>query len=58
MKRFVIEFKEVSYGVVEVFAENEAEARELAESEGTRFVNTSSMELEAIQHEEDIEDYY
>ena len=58
MKRFVIEFKEVSYGVVEVFAENEAEARELAESEGTRFVNTSSMELEAIQHEEDIENYY
>ena len=28
MKRFLIAFKEVSYGVVEVFAENEDEARE------------------------------
>ena len=32
MKRFLIEVKEVSYGVVEVYARNEAKARELIES--------------------------
>jgi hypothetical protein len=32
MKRFLIEVKEVSYGVVEVYARNEANARELIES--------------------------
>jgi hypothetical protein len=32
MKRFLIEVKEVSYGVVEVYARSEAKARELIES--------------------------
>ena len=32
MKRFLIEVKEVSCGVVEVYARNEANARELIES--------------------------
>ena len=55
MKRFLIAFKEVSYGVVEVFAENEDEARELAECEGDRFVNKSYMELGEVEQEEDID---
>ena len=45
MKRFLIQFKEVSYGVIEVFAETEEEAREIADSEGTRFVDDSYLEL-------------
>jgi hypothetical protein len=57
MKRFMIAFKEVTYGVVEVFAENEDEARELAECEGSRFVNKSYMELGEVENVEDIEDY-
>ena len=57
MKRFLIAFKEVSYGVVEVFAENEDEAREIAECEGERFVNKSYMELGETESEEDIENY-
>lgn len=57
MKRFLIEFKEISYGVVEVFAENEEEARDIAECEGDRFVNKSYMELGAVQETEDIDDY-
>lgn len=55
MKRFLIEFKEVSYGVIEVFAENEQEAREIADSEGTRFVDDSEMELGEVTDEEDID---
>ena len=57
MKRFMIAFKEISYGVVEVFAENEDEARELAECEGCRFVNKSYMELGEVEDVEDVEDY-
>lgn len=57
MKRFLIEFKEVSYGVIEVFAENEEEAREIADSEGTRFVDDSEMELGKVTNEEDIDNY-
>lgn len=46
MKKYLIEFKEVSYGVVEVFAENEEQARELAESgEGNLMVNKSELNL-------------
>ena len=54
----MISFKEISYGVVEVFAETEEEAREIADSEGTRFVDSSSLELGTVEKEEDIEDYY
>ena len=57
MKKFMISFKEVSYGVVEVFAETEEEAREIADSEGTRFVDSSTMELGTVEQEEDIENY-
>ena len=57
MKRFLIEFKEISYGVIEVFAENEEEAREIADSEGTRFVDDSELELWSVTHEEDIDNY-
>lgn len=49
MKRFLIAFKEVSYGVVEVFAENEEEAREIAECEGERYVNKSYLELGNVE---------
>ena len=56
MKRFMIVFKEVSYGVVEVFAENEDEAREIAECEGDRFVNKSYMELGEIEKVETLEE--
>jgi hypothetical protein len=54
MKRFFIEFKEISYGVVEVYAETEAEAREIADSEGTRHVKDSTLELGAISGQQDI----
>lgn len=57
MKRFLISFKEVSYGVVEVFAETEEEARAIADSEDTRFVDSSTLELGTVEKEEDIEDY-
>lgn len=57
MKRFLIEFKEVSYGVVEVFADNEEEARELAEDyEGDLMVNKSELELYDVVLEEDADD--
>lgn len=57
MKRFLINFKEVSYGVVEVFAENEDEARELAESyDGNLLVNKSDLELGEVALEEDVEE--
>ena len=57
MKRFMISFKEISYGVVEVFAETEEEARAIADSEGTRFVDSSTLELGTVEKEEDIENY-
>ena len=57
MKKFMIAFKEVSYGVVEVFAETEEEARAIADSEGTRFVDSSTLELGTVEKEEDIENY-
>lgn len=57
MKRFLINFKEVSYGVVEVFAENEDEARELAECyDGDLIVNKSELELGEVVLEEDVEE--
>lgn len=57
MKRFLINFKEVSYGVVEVFAENEEEARELAQDyEGNLMVNNSDLELSEVVLEEDAEE--
>lgn len=55
MKRFFIEFKEISYGVVEVYAETEAEAREIADSDGTRHIKDSTLELGAINGEQDVE---
>lgn len=57
MNRFLIKFKEVSYGVVEVFAETEEEARELAECEGIQMVDTSKMELYDVKSVEDIDNY-
>lgn len=59
MKRFLIKFKEVSYGVVEVFAENEEEARVLAEeydADSTLMVNTSELELGELVEVEDIDE--
>lgn len=59
MKRFLIEFKEVSYGVVEVFADNEEEARELAEDyEGDLMVNKSELDLFDVVLEEDVDNDY
>ena len=56
MKRFLIAFQEVSYGVVEVYAENEEMAREIAECEGDMHVNKSHMELGEVVREDDIEE--
>lgn len=56
MKRFFIKFKEVSYGVVEVIAENEDEAREIAETDGMRYEDNSEMELCELVSEEDIDE--
>lgn len=56
MKRFLINFKEVSFGVIEVFAETEEEAREIAECEGQRFVDDSKLELKDIHSVEDIDE--
>lgn len=59
MKRFLIEFKEVSYGVVEVFADNEEEARELAQDyEGDLMVNKSELDLFDVVLEEDVDNDY
>ena len=55
IQRFFIEFKEISYGVVEVYAETEEEAREIADSDGTRHVKDSTLELGAISGQQDIE---
>lgn len=56
MKKFLIEFKEVSYGVIEVFAENEDEAREIAETDGMRYEDGSDLELGKLVSEEDIDE--
>ena len=56
MKKFLIEFKEVSYGVIEVFAENEDEARDIAETDGMRYEDGSNLELGKLVSEEDIDE--
>ena len=56
MKKFLINFKEVSYGVVEVFAENEDEAREIAETDGMRYEDNSELELGELVSEEDADE--
>lgn len=58
LKRFLIEVKEISYGVVEVFAENEDEARELIESGDYDdfMVDDSEMTLGNVVNVEDIDD--
>lgn len=56
MKKFLFNFKEVTYGVVEVFAENEDEAREMAETDGMRYEDNSEMELCELVSEEDIDE--
>ena len=57
MKRFLIGYKEVSYGVIEVFAETEEEAKEIAECEGEYMVNKSFIDLGEVVSVEDVEDY-
>jgi hypothetical protein len=54
MKRFSFEFKEISYGVIEIYAENEEEAREFADCAGMRFVKDSTLELGAVREQQDI----
>ena len=56
MKKFLFNFKEVTYGVVEVFAETEDEAREMAETDGMRYEDNSEMELGELVSEEDIDE--
>ena len=56
MKKFLIEFKEVTYGVIEVFAENEDEARDIAETDGMRYEDGSDLELGKLVSEEDIDE--
>ncbi len=56
MKKFLFNFKEVTYGVVEVFAENEDEAREMAETDGMRYEDNSELELCELVSEEDIDE--
>lgn len=56
MKKFLIEFKEISYGVIEVFAENEDEARDIAETDGMRYEDGSDLELGKLVSEEDIDE--
>lgn len=44
MEKFLFEVKEVSIGMVEVFAENEESARELAENyEGNLLIKNSEL---------------
>lgn len=57
MKRFLIEFKEISYGIIEVFAETEDEARDIANSEGIRYVDDSNFELGKVTDEKDINEW-
>jgi hypothetical protein len=54
MKQFFIEFKEISYGVVEVYAETEAEAREIANIDGTKHIKNSTLELGTICSNKDM----
>ena len=56
MKKFLFNFKEVTYGVVEVFAETEDEARDLAETDGMRYEDNSEMELCELVSEEDTDE--
>ena len=56
MKRFLIGYREVSYGVIEVFAETEEEAREIAECDGNYMVNKSFIDLNEVVEVEDVED--
>ena len=58
MKRFLIEVKEVSYGVVEVYARNEAKARELIESGDYNdfMVDDSEMEIGNVVEVVDCDD--
>ena len=59
MKRFLINFKKVSYGVVKVFADNEEEARELAQDyEGDLMVYKSELDLFDVVLEEDVDNDY
>lgn len=55
MKRFLIEFKEISYGIIEVFAETEDEARDIANCNGIRYVDDSNFELGKVTVEKDID---
>jgi len=49
MKKFMFEYDEVCRGVVIVYAENEDEALEMAESgEGEVFINKSQEEVGAL----------
>ena len=53
MKRFLIKFKEISYGVAEVFAENEQDARRLVEEyDCNLMVDNSEIELFDVVSEE------
>lgn len=56
MKKFWIAYKEVSYGVIEVYAETEEEARDIAECEGDYMVNKSYIDLGEVVDVEDIDD--
>lgn len=58
MKRFLIEVKEVSYGVVEVYAHNVAKAKELIESGDYNdfMVNDSEMTIGNVVGVEDCDD--
>lgn len=56
MKKFWIAYKEVSYGVIEVVAETEEEAREIAECEGDYMVNKSYIDLDEVVDVEDIDE--
>ena len=55
MKKFLIEYKEVSYGAIKVFAETEEEAREIAETEGMRYEDDSEMVLGKVVYEGEID---
>ena len=56
MKKFLFNFKEVTYGVVEVFAENVDESREIAETDRMRYEDNSELELCELVQEEDIDE--
>lgn len=55
MKRYTIAFKEVAYGIIKVYADNEEEARALAEGyKGEMYINKSAIESLDIQDIENI----